>query len=142
MNNVVIMLHHTATGASGNVAQLCAMYGYTLHRIDLVGDMPIGPTVSKGLDEALLDPRWVNWNWTFFDALIQPDKLSTFVHQRTNAVYVFGSDLGDKGWDRPLDALPGALVAIDSDLGDGFSHTAAHCAEAVIIHRYYQVDVP
>jgi len=135
MKNVVFMLHHTGTGASAGTALLCAKYGYTLMRIDLLGSLPIGGMVFKNLDEALEDPRFKGWTWIFFEQG-SSDLLSGLAHQPDKVIYVYGSDTD--GWDRSSEALPGALIHI----APNESHTQAFCSETTIQHRYYQVDAP
>lgn len=137
MRNVVFLMHHNLAGDGPSPQLLATQYEYTLMRIDTTGMMPIGPTVFSSLDEALDAPRWADWTWVFFDAKAG-DKLSKFVHQKDKTVYVFGHDVD--GWGRSLNQLPGALVQIDTGMPLGTEHTADLCAEAVIVHRFYQVD--
>ena len=134
---VVFLLHHTGTGASAQPQAMCNMYGYTLLRIDLLGNMPKGGHRFDDLDEALADPRFKDWTWIFFDPRAG-DPLNKFVHQKDNTIYVYGDDVD--GWGRSLDQLPGALVRIDASPEAPELHTASECAVSTIIHRYYQVD--
>lgn len=138
MKNVVILMHYTGAESLGEVQQFCMTYGYTLCQIDTTGTLVSGGNVYSSLDDMLADVRFKGWTWTFFDPTVSTDTLSKANHQRDKEIYAFGPD---DGWDRPLDQLPGALVGIDTALGDGFEHTAPMCAAAVMIHRYYQVDV-
>ena len=135
--NVVFILYYSDPKENTEPQSLCAMYGYTLARIDLTGTLTPGPFIFQSIDDALEDIRWKNWTWIFCDPQAS-DPLSKFQHQKDKCIYVFGDDI--KGYDRVLDQLPGALMNIDTGLAREFEHTAAQCAEAVIIHRYYQVD--
>ena len=116
---------------------LATQYGYSLMKVDSAKVLMKGPAIFESLDHAFDDIRWLNWTWVFFDAKAV-DKLSKFVHQQDKIVYVFGDDVA--GWGRPLNQLPGALVHIDTGMPLGTEHTADLCAEAVIVHRFYQVD--
>lgn len=130
-------MYHTSTGDTEVPKQLAITYGYSLFRIDLTEELPRGGDNFQSLDDALDDPRFADWTWVFFDATAS-DKLSEFVHHADKVVYVFGHDID--GYGRPLNQLPGALVSINTGLPEGVEHTAAICAEAAIVHRFYQVD--
>ena len=136
MNDVVFLLHHNKSGDSPEPGLLATLFGYSIMWIDLEGDMPAGPTVFTSLDDALADPRWLRWTWIFVDATASDD-LSKFGHQ-DKTVYVFGDEV--EGWNRSTDQLPGALLHVDTDLPRGTEHTVALCVEAIIVHRFYQVD--
>lgn len=132
-DKVVFLVHHTGTGASTNATLLCSTYGYNLFKIDLLGSLPKGPTVFNNLDEALESMFFKGWTWTFLSET-GSNSLTGHIHQKVREIYVFGSDT--EGFDRADDALPGALIKVPPE----GSRTQAIVSEAVINHRYFQVD--